>query len=180
MFARLLAPFHQKKQAYELYGQVVNQARNPAFYEGLGVEDSIDGRFDLILLHLFLIDRRLEKEGEKAAKIRRQLQEAMISDMDRSLRELGVGDMSVGKEVKKMGAAWFGRLKAYTAALADGSPQAALTEAIAKNVYRSSENTHADALAIYTLEALQKLASYTFVDVIESRFEFPDVTVAKE
>lgn len=180
MFARFFTSFRRKKQAYELYGKLVSQARNPVFYEKLGVEDSIDGRFDLILLHMFLADRRLETEGDKAKAVRRQLQEAMIADMDRSLRELGVGDMSVGKEVKKMGAAWFGRLKAYTAALSEDAPKQALASVIAKNVYRDEESAKGEFLAVYTLEAMQKLASYKIHDVLECRFDFPEITVAKE
>ncbi|NVJ98093.1 MAG: ubiquinol-cytochrome C chaperone [Alphaproteobacteria bacterium] len=180
MFARLFPSFHKKKQAYELYGKLVGQARNPVFYEQLAVADTIDGRFDMILLHLFLVDRRLEREGEDHQKARRFIQEALIADMDRSLRELGVGDMSVGKEVKKMGAAWLGRVKAYTAAIAEDAPQSSLSEVIAKNVYRREDAEFANCLASYALQTLQKLASYPIADVLESRFDFPEVAVVKD
>lgn len=177
MFARLFSLFQNKDQAYAVYGKLVGQARNPVFYQGLGVADDIDGRFDMILLHLFIVDRRFEKEGKVAEKIRRQMQEALISDMDRSLREMGVGDMSVGKEVKKMGAAWFGRVKAYTNAIKADAPKPDLAAAIAKNLYKGAETPYADRMADYTLEALQKLASYTFEEMVASKFEFPDIKV---
>jgi len=177
MFARLFSLFQNKEQAYAVYGKLVSQARNPVFYQDFGVADDIDGRFDMILLHLFIVDRRFEKEGDAAKKIRRQLQEAMIADMDRSLREMGVGDMSIGKEVKKMGAAWFGRVKAYSRAIQADAPKPGLAEAIAKNVYKGTETDKAEGLASYTLEALQKLAGYSFEEMLTSQFEFPDIGV---
>lgn len=177
MFARLLSLFQNKDQAYAIYGKIVTQARNPVFYQDLGVADDIDGRFDMILLHLFIVDRRFEKEGDAGRKIRRQMQEALISDMDRSLREMGVGDMSVGKEVKKMGAAWFGRVKAYSSAILADAPKPDLEAAIRKNIYKGDETPHAEKLADYTLEALQKLARYSLADMTASNFEFPDIKV---
>lgn len=175
MFARLFPGYRQKEQGYKLYGKLVGQARNPVFYTEFGVPDDMDGRFDMILLHMFVLDHRLAGEAVGTKKIRRFVQEALFSDMDRSLREMGVGDMSIGKEVKKMGAAWFGRVKAYTAAIKSDSPLKELSIAVAKNLYKSEDAPHAEAIAGYMLESLQKLKSVPQPDVVASNFEFPDI-----
>jgi len=136
MFARLLSAGAEKKNAYAVYNALVTQARSVSFYTDYGVPDTIEGRFDMILLHLFLVDVRLEKEGQPYVRIRRFIQEAMVSDMDRSFRELGIGDMSVGKEMKKVGGAWLGRRAAYVAASSSNAEPNAISETVQKNIYR--------------------------------------------
>jgi len=174
MFSWLFSRFRDRTVAFALYGKLVQQARNPSFYTDGGVADSLDGRFDMILLHLFLIHHRLERDGALTKDLRRQLQEALIGDMDRSLRELGVGDMSVGKEVKKMGAAWFGRLKVYSAAMAVDEPAAALEQAITKNIFKSDDAPQSAAIARYCLKVLDVLAPIDMPQVQDGAFEFPD------
>ncbi len=175
MFARLFAAGKIKKQAYGLYTKLVTQARNPVFYTDLGVADTLDGRFDMILLHVFIVQHRLEKDGEASVKLRRIVQEAMISDMDRSLREMGVGDMSVGKEMKKMGAAWFGRMKAYAAALSDGAPESELAQTLTRNLYRSREEQLpvAEKLGEYVRDCLTALDGVESIDIEQSNFDLP-------
>lgn len=174
MFSWLFSSSKSKKTAYKLYEKLVEQAREPVFYTDFGVDDTIDGRFDLIVLHLFIIERRLSVEGDGTALLRRQLQEAMFSDMDRSLRELGVGDMGIGKEVKKMGVAWFGRLKAYASALDEDDPRAALIAALSRNLYRCEEGSapKADIMADYVMNNSEELAGYSSADVINLDFAF--------
>jgi cytochrome b pre-mRNA-processing protein 3 len=179
MFSWLFSSSGTRQKAYELYGTAVDQARQPVFYTQFGVQDTIDGRFDMIVLHLFLLERRLAAAESDTAKLRRMLQEAMIGDMDRSLRELGVGDMSIGKEVKKMGVAWFGRLKAYAAALGEDDPQQAMTAALVRNLYKVDDAeaaTHAPGMARYTLASAAKLAGYSDQEVLDLRFDFADPT----
>lgn len=113
-----------------LYRAIVAQARLPVFYQTLGVSDTVDGRFDLLLLHVLLVMRRLPDAA------RQSLFDLLFLDMDRSLREMGVGDMSVGKRVKPMLEAFYGRAKAYESALADGAE--ALTLALGRNLYRNA------------------------------------------
>lgn len=115
--------------ATELYRRAVLQARSEEFYRLLGVPDTIDGRFDLLLLHVFLIMRRL---GEEAA-LKQNLFDLMFADMDQSLREMGVGDMSIGKRMKPMIAAFYGRAQAYEKALAGNGNE--LAAALARNLY---------------------------------------------
>lgn len=121
--------------AAALYGRIVKQARKPVFYEELGVPDTIDGRFDLEVLHVFLVVRRLG-EGQKVTEsLRQELFNAMFMNMDSSLREMGVGDLSVGKRIKKMAKAFYGRVEAYEGAMASGDREL-LGEALARNLFR--------------------------------------------
>lgn len=97
------------QSARELYEAAVGQARLPEFYLEMGVADTLDGRFDMIILHVYLLARRLRQDGGRnAAKLQESLFEVMFADMDRSLREMGVGDLSVGKQVKRMAKAFLG------------------------------------------------------------------------
>jgi cytochrome b pre-mRNA-processing protein 3 len=109
-----------RRTAIGHYRAIVKQARTPAFYRDLGVPDTLDGRFELIALHVFLLSRRLRGEGEAGAGVATQLLEVLFADMDQELREMGVGDLGVGKRVRSMGEAYFGRDAAYEAALAGG------------------------------------------------------------
>lgn len=131
---RLCSPSPVKQQAYETYAQLVAQSRQPFFYHELQVEDTLDGRFDIIVLHLFMTLARCEREGAAASQsFARYLSEAFFADMDRSLREMGVTDTGVSIRIRKMGEAYYGRMTAYKEALGD---EKALAEAIRRNVYR--------------------------------------------
>ena len=120
--------------AYLLYRSLVNQARSPQFYLNVGVPDTLDGRFDMIVLHMFLIIDRLSAEGSSAKSLRQELFDVMFDDMDQALREIGVGDLSVGKKIKKMAGAFYGRLGAYDEGLrADDA--ALFEEALKRNIF---------------------------------------------
>lgn len=164
MLEKFFSGFQRKKDVYQLYSKIVEQARTPVFYLEYGVADTVDGRFDMILLHLFLILHRLEEEGERQAKLQRQLQEAFVTDMDRSLREMGVGDMSVGKQVKKMSVAWFGRAGAYREALT-ALDNNALEEALSRNVYRDDSSGDARRLALYMRACRDGLSQQSIDDI---------------
>jgi cytochrome b pre-mRNA-processing protein 3 len=112
------------------YEAIVAAARHPVFYADWGVPDTLDGRFDMIALHAFLVLDRL-KGTEQA--FRQALVDELFADMDRSLREMGVGDLSVGKKVRKMAEVFYGRLAAYDQALT--ARPVALEAAIARNVF---------------------------------------------
>ncbi|MBB3065741.1 ubiquinol-cytochrome C chaperone family protein [Limibacillus halophilus] len=134
------------KSAHRLYVAVVEQARNPVFYSDLGVPDSLDGRFELISLHTFLVLHRLKSEtGEAGLAIGQGLVDLMFADMDQSLREMGVGDMGVGKRVKKMAEAFQGRVAAYSSALvADEETQ--LHDALRRNLFGTRDQVEAHDL----------------------------------
>lgn len=124
-----------ERLGFELYGTIVAAARAPFFYRDLGVPDTLDGRFDLVGLHAFLVIRRLTALPPPGPEVAQAVFDAMFSDMDINLREMGVSDLAVGKRVKAMWEAFHGRASAYAAALADND-DGVLAEALARNVWR--------------------------------------------
>lgn len=124
-----------------LYRRVVELARTPEWFEAGQVPDTIDGRFDVVALVTALVLLRLE--GEDAAQFSVDLTERFIADMDGSLRQMGIGDPTLGKQVGHMVGALGGRLGAYREALAGQAP---LSEALARNLYRG-EPVEPEALA---------------------------------
>ena len=126
-----------ERPAYLLYGAAVAAARNPVFYADLGVPDTVDGRFDMVSLHVYLVVRRLGQLAEPGPKLAQAVFDAMFSDMDVNLREMGVGDLSVGRRNRAMWEAFHGRAAAYQTALATADG-AALEEALRRNVWRGA------------------------------------------
>ncbi len=127
-----LRPNPTRKGAESLYAALVEQARRPDFYARLDVPDSLDGRFELVILHTFLVLRRL-KEAGRAAETGQALVDCFVEDMDANLRELGMGDLGVGRRVKAMVQALYGRIAAYEGGLA-GS-EGALEAALKRNLF---------------------------------------------
>ena len=149
--ARVLRP---DPPADALYRAVVAAARTADWYLAGEVPDTVDGRFDVVALVLALVLLRLEREGAAQAQLSADLTERFIADMDGSLRELGMGDPTVGKQVGRMVSALGGRLGAYRDAFASG---AGLRAAIARNVYRGAAVN--DAALDWTAARTQTLAA---------------------
>ena len=132
----LLALFRRKpleRPGFLLYSSAVAAARDPWFFGGaVGVRDTLDGRFYLVGLHVALLIRRLHRDADpRGAEAAQAVFDAMFADMDMNLREMGVGDMSVAKRMRRMWEAFHGRARAYEAAL-DASDRAALETALAR------------------------------------------------
>ncbi len=146
----ILAMFRRRQHeraGFELYGAAVGAARTPALFAGIGVPDTVEGRFDLVSLHVGLLISRLRRdEDARGAALAQAVFDAMFSDMDQNLREMGVGDLSVGKKVRQAWEAFHGRALAYEVAL-DSADDTALTEALARNVWRGAEPGAGDAPA---------------------------------
>ena len=123
------------RAGFQLYGAAVAAARAPFFYTDLAVPDTLDGRFDLVGLHVYLVIRRLGTLPPPGPDLGQAVFDAMFSDMDVNLREMGVGDLSVGRKNRQMWEAFHGRSAAYQTALAAGDATA-LAAAIARNVWR--------------------------------------------
>jgi cytochrome b pre-mRNA-processing protein 3 len=131
------------------YRLVVEQSRRPEFFTELEVPDTLDGRFEVICLHAFLYLQRLKNEKPPAAVLGQRFFDTMFADFDRSLREIGTGDLSVGRQVKRMAEAFYGRVRAYEDGLAAGDAE--LCAALARNVYGTASATSAQ---------LERLAAY--------------------
>lgn len=148
MFEKLLARRANPEEtaARALYQAIVTQAREGALYRDGGVPDSVDGRFELVVLHSVLVLRRLKAEGEAAIPLAQELLDMLFLDMDESLREMGVGDLSVGKKIKAMAQAFYGRISAYETGLQAG--EAALAAALGRNLLGTVESSEAQRLAL--------------------------------
>jgi cytochrome b pre-mRNA-processing protein 3 len=151
-FRKPRAPSRRTIEA--IYGMIVAQAREPWFYRALGVPDMVDGRFDMVLLHLWMVLRRLKAGDDEA--LPQALFDHFCSDMDANLREMGVGDLTVPKRMQAFGEAFYGRSAAYDLALAEG--QEPLAQALNKNIYNGQDIESARRLAAYTVDAIAVLA----------------------
>lgn len=121
-----------RRAVLALYAQIVEHARAPVFYAEWGVPDTLDGRFELLALHVFLVLNRLKLEHGRTAGFAQALFDTMFADLDRGLRELGVTDLGVGRRVKEMASAFYGRIAAYDRGLADA---AELDASLRRNLY---------------------------------------------
>src|SRR5207248_6283966 len=140
------------------YRRVVSQAREPKFFTDIGVPDTLDGRFELICLHAFLFLRRLKGETRPAPELGQRFFDAMFADFDRSLREMGTGDLSVGRQVKRMAQAFYGRIDAYERGLA--GDDLVLQPALARNLFGTAppDSTQLQATAGYERREAARLS----------------------
>lgn len=161
----------ENRPALDLYDRIVSQAREPHFFAVLGVPDTLDGRFESIALHMFLVMNRLKGQGEQAAILSQALFDRMFADMDRGLRETGVGDMSVGKHVRRMAEGFLGRVQAYEAGLAGRAP---LAEALRRNLYGTVEPEPGciAAMAAYIGKQAAHLAAEPLAELLAGRVSF--------
>ena len=161
MLQNLFRTRPRERLGQPLYEAAVRQARDPAFYTRLGVTDRIDARFELYTLHVLLLVMRLRDEGERGAEAGQDLFNTYVSALDHALRELGVGDISVGKKMRKLGEALYGRMTAYEEPLRAGDA-VTLAAGLARNVYESADAAAGTALAEYAIASRARLAEQSF------------------
>ncbi len=161
--------------SFDLYTKSVDQGRGAYLYRSCGVPDTIDGRFDLIVLHLFMLIHSLQKFGDKdSIDLQQKLFDTLFWDMDRNLREMGAGDLGVPRRIKAMMLAFNGRCHAYAEALQAGD-QAALIAALQKNMYRGDAAVAQgliEKLATYLQTQLTHLQAYSFADFWDGTAQF--------
>jgi cytochrome b pre-mRNA-processing protein 3 len=153
-----------------IYGMIVTQAREPLFYRNLGVPDTVNGRFDLLVLHLWMVLRRL-KSIEGGTETCQALFDRFCDDMDANLREMGVGDLTVPKRMQAFGEAFYGRSAAYDLALAGGAEQLAL--ALDKNILNGAHLENARRLALYAEAVIAELAALDEAALQGASWKFP-------
>jgi len=153
-----------------IYGMIVTQAREPIFYRDLGVPDTVNGRFDLLLLHLWLLLRRL-RTVQGAAELSQALFDRFCEDMDDNLREMGIGDQTVPKRMREFGEAFYGRVQAYDQAVEAGGH--ALAEAICKNILNGTGLDRAKRLAAYARASEADLGRADEAALLRAAFRFP-------
>ncbi|MBL6454485.1 ubiquinol-cytochrome C chaperone [Belnapia sp. T6] len=174
----LLALFRRKpheRTGFELYGAAVAAARDPWYFGPLGVPDTLDGRFDLVGLQVALLIRRLRTDPDpRGPALAQAVFDAMFADMDINLREMGAGDMSIGKRVKRMWEAFHGRAQAYEAAL-DAGDHTALAAALERNVWRreaAEPGLEALALARQAAASAALLAATPLAELLRGAVRF--------
>ena len=164
MLRNLFRQRPDERQGDALYALAVEQARQPAFYTVMGVADQIDARFELYTLHVLILFLRLKGDGERGEVAAQRLFDTYISSLDNTLRELGVGDVSVGKKMRKLGESLYGRMNAYEGPLRAEDVDA-LAASLAKNISESADAETARALARYAVTSRQNLAAQSFETV---------------
>lgn len=172
MFGWLKSDDRNRRTAHEIYGAAVAQARHPAFYAEAGIPDTTEGRFEAIVLHLFLAMERLRAKGPVTEDAQRCLIERFVTDMDDQMREMGVGDLSVPKKVKKAAAVFYARAAAYRAGLQQDDDAA--LNAIAREILPESHHHHAGTLSRYVRAAHAALAAEPIDHILAGRIAFPE------
>jgi cytochrome b pre-mRNA-processing protein 3 len=153
-----------------LHAEIVAQARDPAFFTTYAVEDSFEGRFELLTLHAWLVLRRLASLPPPAPEIAQDLTDILFRHFDIALRELGVGDTSVPKRMRRLAEAFLGRCNAYDEALRQGD--SALSAALSRNVYAGTADS--GRLARYVELADSTLGSAAIRSFTRGEAPFPD------
>ena len=177
MLAWLSRRSDRRRNARELYGSIVTQARLPTFYTDWGVPDTVEGRFEMLVVHVAVVFDRLSQEGREGGTLARALSEAFIADMDANMREMTFGDLAVPREIKRAAAALFDRYGAYRAALAARQPallQRALEAQLAYLV--PGGGLDAERIAHYMLRAADGIAALAASALLAGRLGWPSPT----
>ncbi len=157
-----------------VYGAIVTESRNPALYKALAVPDTVSGRFEMVVLHLFLVLHRLRDGGPEEAAVGQSMFDFFCTQMDRSLREMGVGDLGVAKRMRQVGEAFYGRTQVYHGCV-ERHDEAGLADALARNVFKDpGKRDVALPLARYALGAADRFANTPPPALVSENLSFPD------
>jgi len=170
-----------REEGRRLYDALAGQARLPVFYAGLGVPDSIDGRFEMLCVHAHAVFHRLRGRGAQAEQLAQATYDAMFAGLDGALREMGVADLGVGRRIKIMTEALNGRIQAYDAALTSADADE-LPAAVRRNVYGTVTPGAAQVAAIanYQRALRAALTAAGESDLLAGRVAFPPVKAGPE
>ena len=175
MFQRLFGRERHANRAITeaLYAQIVAAARQTVFYSDWNVPDTPLGRFEMLSLHMYLVQHRLRGEDGVAAEVAQVLIDEFFLDVEHSLRELGISDVGVPKRMKKLAKMFYGRTAAYDEALRDDD-RVALAAALARNVRPDSGGwSEAPLLASYVCAASGQLAAQSAESIVSGTVLFP-------
>jgi cytochrome b pre-mRNA-processing protein 3 len=167
--------------ARDIYGEIIAQARQPLFYEGLGVPDSVEGRFDLLVLHSFLVMGRLKGKGgadTTEGHFANKIFSTMVEDLDSNLRELGVGDLTVGKKVRGLTEAFLGRAASYDEALKTKDSEL-MARVVARNILGDellATSDKAKSLSAYVFAVNKELTDQSAERLMQGVVVFPALT----
>lgn len=171
----------RKDAAEKIYDAIVAQSRNPAFYLRFGVPDTLSGRFDMLVIHIFMVLQNLRLGGKEGEFLGREIVEAFIREMDSMVRDLGVEESQVPREVRRIASLFYGQILIYAAAAEKGDP-AALAEAVWKS-FRSGNpyaQVAAREVADYMLEALRTVRETPLTHLLQGYLDFPEVARVRQ
>jgi cytochrome b pre-mRNA-processing protein 3 len=185
---RLLAPRPAKLLGRALFESAAHQARAPGLYREGGVPDTVEGRFECYALHVDLVLHRLKGQGPQASEVGQALFDRFLDNLDEGLRDMGVGDLSVGKKMRKLGEAIYGRMKGYDAALdavvatpdakLDAADLASLSALIGRVLFGADEAPQAAPLAAYAATCARALAAQPLDQVLGAQLAWPVFSAA--
>jgi cytochrome b pre-mRNA-processing protein 3 len=174
MMLRCFQARSQDRSIRDLYGTIVAQARLAAFYSGYGVPDTVEGRFDLIVLHLVLLLARFDRGDGAARGIGQKLFDVFCRDLDDNLREMGIGDLAVPKHMRRFAEAFYGRQAAYLSAFAS-TDAGELENALARNIFQSTEIDRGPIrLARYARAVLRRFGDQDESALLRGKVIFPE------
>ena len=168
LFEKLFGPSGARVAGQSLYEAAVSQARQPALYIDLAVPDTIEGRFEMHNIHVLLLLHRMKGQGPAAVEASQALFDTYVGALDGTLREMGVGDLTVPKRMRKLGEAFYGRTKAYDAALAETN-DGDLERLLARILYDEAKDAPADRMAAYVRRQAIALADQPLDDILAGR-----------
>jgi cytochrome b pre-mRNA-processing protein 3 len=171
-FDRFLKPKATETAGRALYAAAVAQARQPGYYETLAVPDTVEGRFELYSLQVFLLLDRLRRQGAQAADTAQTLFDTYVSALDDALREMGVGDIVIGKKMRKLGEAFYGRVKSYETAFAAMPDDANLKALLLRTVYDQGGGEAAPRLAQHIVAQREFLAGQGLDRLLDGHVEW--------
>lgn len=174
MLSWLRARSRAARTATDLYGSIVTAARRDEFYAEHGIPDTPDGRFAMVVVHMYLALERLQCEGSAGQELGRALVEAFVTDIDDCMREMGVGDLTVPRKVKKAAGSLYECAADFRKAEAAGG-EGTLAEAVHKSLLPFAPRPAADAVAAYMMKSDAALEQQSGADLLSGRISFPTI-----
>ncbi|MDP3738918.1 MAG: ubiquinol-cytochrome C chaperone family protein [Hyphomonadaceae bacterium] len=160
----------------KLHSSIQNHSLRPDFYYEGGARDNFSGRFEMTSLHACLVFRRLRSAGQAGKDLSQDTFDALFHGFDEALRDIGTGDLSVGKKIRKMGEAFYGRAKAYEEALAEDAPAEALGKALQRNLGVREAET--DRFCRYVRLVEDTLQRHENPQLLSGEVNWPKLTLA--
>ena len=172
MITSIFGAAKDRTNALNLYEKITDASRDPVFYAVWGVADTLDGRFEVLTVHMFAVMHRLKGQGKKCEALSQSIVDVMFEDFDNTLREMGVGDMSIGRKMRDLASNFYGRIAAYEKAVLGTDDAGDLMEALARNIYQSNDHGDARHIHAYVMQTLERLEATDMANLLVAEIAF--------